>query len=295
MLEQRLISAAILITIVIVGIMLAPMAIFALLMAIFVCIGLWEWSQLVGYPRIYQQLVYLILAICLLGAGYYFHTIDFAMGMIFVALIWWLYALVAIIAYQNGKEIIPSPRILKAGIGLLVLIPAWLSLIIMRAAPDGSVHVLFLFVLIGVADTAAYFIGRRLGKRHLISRVSPSKTWEGVYGALFATIFLALAYAMIIRQWNEIIGIVLLCIITVMFSIIGDLLVSVFKRIMGSKDTGHLIPANTSVSNPSFLISDCSFSAATASAITAYPGFHSRHCCNRRSTFPFAVNATILN
>jgi phosphatidate cytidylyltransferase len=183
----------------------------------------------------------------LLGGIYYFRTADFVIGLIFAGLIWWIYAFIAVIAYQQGKNIIPAPRIIKAVIGLLVLIPAWLSLILLHASTDGAYLVLFLFVLIWAADSTAYIIGSRFGKRRLLSRISPGKSWEGVYGALFASAILGLGWAMITGQQNDIVQLLFLCIITVMFSILGDLVESMFKRTMGLKNSSDLLPGHGGV------------------------------------------------
>jgi phosphatidate cytidylyltransferase len=119
---------------------------------------------------------------------------------------------------------------------------------------------LLLFFIIWSADIGAYFSGKKYGKHVLASEVSPAKTWEGVFGGVVAgiiTTFLAL------HIFREFLGvdtlfvidlskisstqIILLSSVTVIFSIIGDLFVSVVKRYAGKEDTGTLLPGHGGV------------------------------------------------
>jgi len=63
-------------------------------------------------------------------------------------------------------------------LGLVVLLPAWIALLLLRE--QSGQLVLFLLVLIWAADSGAYFVGRRWGKTKLADKVSPGKTLEGV-------------------------------------------------------------------------------------------------------------------
>jgi phosphatidate cytidylyltransferase len=105
--------------------------------------------------------------------------------------------------------------------------------------------VLYVLVLVWVADSGAFFAGRQFGRNKLAPRVSPGKTWEGVIGALVACSLFAFGYAQFIDlQGSALTGFILVCLVTVLFSIAGDLLVSLMKRQQGVKDTGTLIPGH---------------------------------------------------
>src|SRR5205823_8296246 len=75
-------------------------------------------------------------------------------------------------------------RALLLAVGAIVLVPAFAAMVDLR-----SIHPSLLIAVLGtvwVADTAAYFAGRRFGRRKLAPSISPGKTWEGVYGAMLA-------------------------------------------------------------------------------------------------------------
>ena len=97
---------------------------------------------------------------------------------------------------------------------------------------------------VSVADSAAYFSGKRFGRRKLAPEISPGKTWEGVYGALVAVTLcgFALCYSQGFSYWL----IVSLWMI-VTLSIMGDLIESLLKRKAGLKDSGTLLPGHGGV------------------------------------------------
>jgi phosphatidate cytidylyltransferase len=130
-------------------------------------------------------------------------------------------------------------------VGVLLLVPAWTALVTLHAAPQGARWVLVLLVMIWVADAGAYYVGRRCGKRKLAPQVSPGKTWAGVWGGLAAGTAAGIALPWLLRlDVTAGMGYACICLVTVAGSVVGDLTVSMFKRQMGVKDTGHLLPGH---------------------------------------------------
>ena len=106
---------------------------------------------------------------------------------------------------------------------------------------------LSLFIFLWVNDTGAYCCGSLLGKHKLFPRVSPGKTWEGsIGGAVFVVIAAAIIGWLVggmeggysIPVW---IG---LGIVVVVFGTLGDLVESLFKRTLGIKDSGNILPGH---------------------------------------------------
>lgn len=97
-----------------------------------------------------------------------------------------------------------------------------------------------------VSDTAAFFTGRALGKHKLAPHISPGKTWEGaiagVLGAIIVSLFFILPTPLLlpISWWQA----VLLGLLVSIFGQLGDLVESLFKRNMGAKDSGRLLPGH---------------------------------------------------
>src|SRR5262249_46458483 len=115
-------------------------------------------------------------------------------------------------------------------------------------------HPALLLAVLGavwISDSAAYFVGRRFGKRKLAPSISPGKTWEGVAGALVAVVLYALAWAALGKPGNRLLGgpLGVLALAAALaglavVGIIGDLFESLIKRQAGVKDSGTLLPGH---------------------------------------------------
>ncbi len=146
-----------------------------------------------------------------------------------------------------------TARAALAAIGWLVLIATWVAIVQIQARSPGML--LALMAIVWIADTAAYFAGRRFGRRKLAPSISPGKTWEGVYGALFAVGAYALAllpfaarggYAQALSVGAVVAWVALVLVIAGM-SVTGDLFESMLKRQRGVKDSGRVLPGHGGV------------------------------------------------
>lgn len=112
----------------------------------------------------------------------------------------------------------------------------------------GAALVGFPVVLTWVNDSCAYFGGRRFGRRKLIPRVSPGKTVEGAVAGLLGTLIAGLGYgAWVLGDMGLPIGILGAAVGALLISVgaqLGDLVESLFKRSVGVKDSGRLLPGH---------------------------------------------------
>lgn len=101
-------------------------------------------------------------------------------------------------------------------------------------------------MLVWVGDIGAYFFGRRFGNVKLAPTISPGKTREGLYGELLMSgLFAAAAGWWLLDQDRQAIAaLVGLSLVTVIFSVVGDLFESLIKRQSASKDSGTLFPGH---------------------------------------------------
>jgi len=244
-LKQRLLTAAVLIPLLVAAIFGLPTPYFSLLLAAVVAVAVWEWGRLVHFSA---ALWGIFSAGMLTAAGLTItgHVIPAVMHIVVAAaMIWWLFAGGWILRYQTSAATkITAWRGLLAG--WLVLVPAFLSLAALHGKPiHGPGYVLFLLVLIWAADSGAYFAGRRFGRHKLAPRVSPGKSWEGVAGGMAAAALAAAVGGRLLGLPGEaLLWFVPLCLIVVMFSVVGDLLESLFKREAGVKDSGRFLPGH---------------------------------------------------
>lgn len=103
------------------------------------------------------------------------------------------------------------------------------------------------FVLVWVSDTAAYYVGRTLGKRKLAPKISPNKTWEGAIGGSVGSIAAAVIMGLTVLPFLRIEHCVVLGIICGSIGQLGDLAESRIKRLVGVKDSGSVIPGHGGV------------------------------------------------
>jgi phosphatidate cytidylyltransferase len=127
----------------------------------------------------------------------------------------------------------------------------------MRLMDGGFVYLLSVLVIVWLADIAAYFAGRRWGRRKLAPAISPGKTWAGVGGAVTAVLLLALllarlapevpAFSTLLQQRLPVAGALAVLAALVALSIVGDLFESLLKRQVDAKDSGRLLPGHGGV------------------------------------------------
>jgi phosphatidate cytidylyltransferase len=242
MLKQRIMTAVILVPLFIILLFNLPLRGFSLLTALIVFWSATEWSLLMGIKTFWRRLIFpFILTACMIFA--YFFPASFY--LLYAAAAWWISALVLVLCYPALSVFWGKSIILRAIMGFFVLIPCWLALNYIRYAEHGAIILLFLFMIIWGADIGAYFAGRRWGKHKMIPLVSPGKSFEGLLGALIATILLALTTLL----WDHALyidldAVLILSIITVLFSVVGDLFESMLKRNAGLKDSGKTLPGH---------------------------------------------------
>jgi len=242
-LKLRVISAVVMLPLVL-GSLWLPNILFALILAVFTLAAAWEWGRLIAkvfnLPSIFFATVYIAgNLLVLLGASQ-----TPVLPVVLVAFIWWLGASAIIVSYPYSAVIMRSHAAVLALAGMLVLVPAWRALVELQSNQYGPQFILFFMILIWGADIAAYFVGGRWGKDKLAPHLSPGKSWQGVFGALATGAIIALPGAYLLGLHRGLFWFLIIALLTVSASILGDLLESILKREAGVKDSSHLIPGH---------------------------------------------------
>ena len=245
MLRQRVISAAVLIPAIICAIWLAPYWLFTLLFGSVILLGVYEFFKIVRCIDV-QPFVEIGLIVTAIFITYAY----FSSGVNILPLLGAAVSLTAYIVYflhrfRGRPSATAVMRWLWTVAGIIYV--GWLGthFILLRGVdyiPDiGWKWVMLALFATFAADTLAYFIGRAFGKHKMAPSISPGKTWEGAaggfLGGLGATVLLA--YILKIDIDWKLLG----CLIPI-FSILGDLFESKFKRSTGVKDAGSIIPGH---------------------------------------------------
>jgi len=230
-LAARLATAAVLIAGLLVALFYLPSLWLKLVIGAVVALAGFEWGRLCRL----DATLYAGLLVAAYGATLWIRPdIVFALAAAFWVAVVPLWLWRGLEARQAG---------LLAAAGLFVLIPAALAVVALPAQ-----RVLLVLGLTWVADTAAYFIGTRFGRRRLAPSISPSKTWEGAAGGLLGALSYAIICAAFVpqprltgAQWAVYLaGAAVLC----AASIVGDLFESAAKRQAGVKDSGAILPGH---------------------------------------------------
>ncbi|HSI37849.1 MAG TPA: phosphatidate cytidylyltransferase [Methylotenera sp.] len=244
MLKTRIFTALVLVAGFLGILFLASDTTWALLTLIASLIGVWEWSNLIQLNKL-QTRVALAIASGLGLALIFTSNISLAdyhdavvLSILGIAAIFWIF--IAPIWLGTRKKI--NHRLAMSILGLLLLFATWIALI--------GLHNISPWLLLGVlatvwiADSAAYFAGKRFGRHKLAPEISPGKTWEGVAGAVVAVSLYGflLCYCLNYSLWL-IVGLWLI----VVLSIMGDLFESLLKRQAGVKDSSQLLPGHGGV------------------------------------------------
>ena len=167
-------------------------------------------------------------------------------------MLFWIVATAWVLKYPLGLQPGTRKPLLVGVVGFAVLLPLWIAACGLQTAsaitgPHTGWWLTIMLFLIFAADTGGYTFGRLFGKTKLAPHVSPGKTWEGVGGALFGaalivTIVWALVPLPVVKERP--LEFLLVALLTVAISIVGDLTESMFKRHSGLKDSGNLIPGH---------------------------------------------------
>ncbi|OHC25942.1 MAG: phosphatidate cytidylyltransferase [Pseudomonadales bacterium RIFCSPLOWO2_12_59_9] len=242
MLKQRIITALLLLPVALGGFFFLDGWQFALFIGAVVTLGGWEWAQLAGATSQPLRVAYGAVVAALLSVLYLLPQL--APWLLLAAVVWWLVATLLVVTYPASKAYLHAP-LSKPLIGLLILLPAWQGLMLLKQWPLGNGLIIAVMVLVWGADIGAYFSGRAFGKRKLAPQVSPGKSWEGVFGGLLTCLLIALGVGLY-RHWSgaELLLALAGTALLVMVSVVGDLTESLFKREAGIKDSSNLLPGH---------------------------------------------------
>ncbi|MFZ5520840.1 MAG: phosphatidate cytidylyltransferase [Pseudomonadota bacterium] len=260
MLKQRVITALVLVAILLPCLLLESPWPFAVLTLVFIGAAGWEWARLNGGHGVAAVALGGVIAaggaIALVGGWLDAPRAPAIVGPL-AALGWVLGG--ALVLRRGGAGWAAWPVALRWLIGMVVLWLAWAAMT--RAKLIGLNFLLSVFCLVWAADIAAYFGGRRFGRRKLAPAISPGKSWEGVWSGLVGTwglaaLWMALEqqfvfdspslYTLLLRQFGALGLLVSLSFLAAM-SVVGDLFESLVKRQAGAKDSSRLLPGHGGV------------------------------------------------
>lgn len=261
MLKQRILTSLVLAPLALLLVFYTPLTLFSYIAGAIVLMGAWEWSAFMGLCdklKRFAFVVFIALLLALLnwhwpieslwidgqlvGDANYIFTLSFS---------WWVVATYLVWRYPAMAKAWNDGIVMRAIAGILTLVPLWLALNTLRSANYlesthfGSMLILVVLGIVWSADIGAYFTGKNFGKHKLMPKVSPNKTIEGLAGGVIA----AVTFVLVFCHFSDVDMAVwpiyaVMTIFIALFSAIGDLLESMFKREAGLKDSGSCLPGH---------------------------------------------------
>jgi phosphatidate cytidylyltransferase len=257
MLKQRVITALILLALLLPALFHAKPEPLAMLTLVLIAAGAWEWgrlNQLTWWPSLALSAV--CLSLCALSWLQNWPWNPSRLVWLSAGSVWVLLGVSLIRTGVLGWPLISRPVRLIGGVWALWM--TWLA--VFQAKIIGVNFLLSLLVLVWMADIAAYFAGRALGRRKLAPTISPGKTWEGVAGGLTGVLLMAVVWlwvdvrfevdslSLYSRLWAQgPLSFVLGTVFLAAMSVVGDLVESLVKRSAGFKDSSQLLPGHGGV------------------------------------------------
>ena len=244
----RAITGAVFILVILAAILINPI-LFAVIFGFITALAIWEFSSLINQ----RDDVHINRFICSLGGVYLFfaffgYSINYTGASIFIPyLIVLIYLFVSELYLKHENPINNWAHSMLSQ--LYVALPfALLNTLAFQYSPESNtvtftkLYPLSLFIFLWASDTGAYCSGMLFGKHKLFPRISPKKSWEGsIGGGILAVLISALICSLVKTNYLEWAGFAL---VVVVFGTWGDLVESLFKRQLGIKDSGHILPGH---------------------------------------------------
>jgi phosphatidate cytidylyltransferase len=225
----------------IVSVFYFPNFLFSLLVFFIISAAFWEWLELISIRFLFYKMLLLLF--------FWFMLIVFERELMLtlkLAVVWWSLALMLIFLPRASWNFLKN-KCVALVVGILVLAPTAVAATTLHQ--ENRLVLFYLIMTVSFADTAAYFVGSRYGRRRLMPSISPKKSVEGLIGGLIVGTLAGLLEVIFMPNlsWAQVGTWTLLSVVLIMFSVLGDLFESLMKRLHDAKDSGSFLPGHGGV------------------------------------------------
>lgn len=210
---------------------------FLALVAVIVGVAVWELTHVLAAHEIKLPVIPIAIGgAAAYGLGYWRgpESALAALALTFIAVLAW--------RLPGGAH--GYLRDITAGVYTLIYLPGMATFVALMLAPANGAHRTLLFVILAVcSDSGAYFAGILFGRHLMAPTISPKKTWEGLAGSVITCLAagaLGMTYMLHSKVWY---GLVLGA-AAAAAATLGDLVESMIKRDLDTKDMSSLLPGH---------------------------------------------------
>lgn len=267
----RTLSGAVFITLVLVPLFFNKDFLYYPTLFIFLLLGVIEFHNLFNKDPKIQINIHLANCIVILSGAILTFSLTSLFYLPFIVFIPFIFLILLIAELYRKKEQPIINIALPMMSFLYVVIPLVMAMTFQKVTGSKFPYLAMMFILIWTNDTFAYLCGRAFGKTKLFERISPNKTWEGTIGGIICTFLMVVLATLIFKIPDPIFWYIAVLFIAPA-GIFGDLVESLFKRNLGIKDSGNIMPGHGGILDrfdaalfaiPAFILWFCIYSLIT--------------------------------
>lgn len=257
-LKLRVVTAILLMgALIVVSTMLSPF-LFSLFVALIVLLAAWEWAAFLGLESGTARIPYLAtIASMIIVMALWLGVVPGAenisstrvAALQALGLLFWGFAILMLRGYPEHSSSWNN-RSKIAFMGLCALLPTWAGIVQLKYLMPEGYMALVLIVMVASVDVGGYFVGTFFGHTRLAPKLSPKKSWEGVWGGLGTCMALGIVFIWLLDRYLmpldafQLVILLVLSVCVTFFGVVGDLLESMLKRNCDIKDSGAILPGH---------------------------------------------------
>ena len=241
MLKHRLITGVLVGLFTLASIFLFPTWLFKLFFACVMLLAGNEWLSMAKIHKMPVKIALGLLFIFILGL-----SLQYPSPFIYLSLIVWPLAFITLFIDQSKLAYLKQ-KPLSIIVCFCLLIPTFAAACFIQQ--HDAPFLGYLIVTTGIADSGAYFCGKKWGSRPLAKSISPNKSLEGLWGAVIFGSLMAvfLLFILPFKHTGPVYDYLPLGILAIFLAVMGDLFESLLKRLNQIKDSGSLLPGHGGV------------------------------------------------
>ena len=240
-LRKRTSTAAVLLALVFACVHFSADPVFFAVIQAVVLVSLWEFYNLAAKRNHAPQRILGFIVALIIASSFYFEAFPLGLALFSVLLLTGVYYVLAVNRLEKLMSFPPSIALTVFG---AFFVSFTLNHFVYLRQEYGPNWIYFLFAVIFIGDTGAYFIGKPFGRHKLAPLASPNKTWEGSVGGLVLACLGGIAAQQILLPEAVLWKAVVFAFIVHVVAQFSDPLESLFKRAAGVKDSSNVLPGH---------------------------------------------------